>query len=144
MTTIRDVMTAQPTFVSPDATLATVARKMLDADTGLMPIMDGPTLCGVITDRDIVVRAIAKGADPTVTVARDFCTAEVDTIAPDADVEDGIALMEDHQIRRLVVMDGGRLVGVVSLGDLAETLPDAAEDVLVEVSKSAKTLAHDV
>jgi CBS domain-containing protein len=144
MTTIRDVMTAQPTFVSPDATLATVARKMLEADTGLMPIMDGPRLCGVITDRDIAVRAIAKGADPTITVARDFCTPEVDTIAPEADVEDGIAIMEDHQIRRLVVMDGGRLVGVVSLGDLAETLPDAAEDVLVEVSKSAKTLAHDV
>jgi CBS domain-containing protein len=144
MTTIRDVMTAQPTFVSPDATLATVARKMLAADTGLMPIMDGPTLCGVITDRDIVVRAIAKGADPTITVAKDFCTKEVATIAPDADIEDGIALMEEHLIRRLVVMDGGRLVGVVSLGDLAETLPDAAEDVLVEVSKSAKTLAHDI
>ncbi|MFN3429993.1 MAG: CBS domain-containing protein [Candidatus Sericytochromatia bacterium] len=144
MTTIRDVMTAQPTFVSPDATLATVARKMLDSDTGLMPIMDGPRLCGVITDRDIVVRAIAQGADPTVTVAKDFCTTEVDTVSPDADVEAGIALMEDHRIRRLVVMDGDRLVGVVSLGDLAITFPDAAEDVLIEVSRSPKTLAHDV
>lgn len=141
-TKIRDVMTANPTFVSPEATLATVARKMVEADTGIMPIVDGTTLCGVITDRDIVVRAIAKGADPTISIARDFCTPEVDTVSPDTAIAEATATMEERQIRRLIVWENDRLVGVVSLGDLAMTLPDEAEEVLVEVSKSAKTLAH--
>jgi CBS domain-containing protein len=144
MTLIRDVMTPNPTFVHPDATLATVARKMREADTGFMPIVDGTELCGVITDRDIVVRAIAQGADPTITIARDFCTKEVETVSPDTDLTEAVNAMEARKIRRLLVWEGQRLVGVVSLGDLAETVPDDAEDVLVEVSKSAKTLAHDV
>jgi CBS domain-containing protein len=144
MTRVRDVMTPNPTFVHPEATLATVARKMREADTGFMPIVDGTELCGVITDRDIVVRAIAQGADPTITIARDFCTKDVATVSPDADLAEAVASMEASQIRRLIVWEGRRLVGVVSLGDLAETVPTDAEEVLVEVSKSDKTLAHDV
>ena len=142
MPTVRDVMTQDPVFVSPDATLATVARLMQAHDTGFIPVVDGTDLCGVITDRDIVVRAIAKGADPTVSAVKDYATKDVDTITPDADLQEALANMEHRRIRRMLVWDK-RLVGVVSLGDLAETVPDEAEDVLVEVSKSPKTLAHE-
>lgn len=144
MRTIRDVMTPNPVCCPADATIQVVAEKMRLEDTGFIPLVDTKTgkLCGVITDRDLAVRAVYDGADPFRATARDYCSENLATIAPDAKVEDAIHVMEDRHVRRLIVMVDGRPVGVVSLGDLAETAPKLAEEVLVEISKSPKTLAH--
>ena len=142
MTTVRDVMTANPCTCSAHATLQEVARKMLDEDVGFIPLMDKGRIAGVITDRDLAVRATAKGVDPRKARAIAFGTERAETAAADADVDEAIRLMEHWQIRRLLVVEGERPLGVVSLGDLAEATPRQAEEVLVEVSKSPRTLAH--
>lgn len=142
MRTIKDVMTPNPLCVTSDANLQEAARLMVEADAGILPVLDGDTLKGVITDRDIIVRAIAKGIDPKTGLVRDALTTDVDTIGPDMSIQDAVEHMENRQIRRLVVCENDKVVGVVSLGDLAECESQAAEGVLVEVSKSPKTLAH--
>lgn len=140
--TVRMAMTPSPVCVGTGTTLQEAARRMQEADTGLLPVLDGNRLVGVITDRDMVVRAIALGVDPRTATVGEFQSRHVCTIGPDATCHEAVKQMEKHGIRRLLVADGGRLVGVLSLGDLAECVPDAAEEVLVEISKSPKTLAH--
>ena len=142
MRTIREAMTADPICVTPETVLREAAQRMERADAGILPVLDGDRLVGVITDRDLVIRAIARGADPRTTRVADYLSENVCTVTPDTPAERAVQLMEQRQIRRLMVVDGQRLVGVVSLGDLAECEPDAAEAVLVEVSKSDKTMAH--
>jgi CBS domain-containing protein len=142
MATIQDVMTPNPVCADANATLREIAGKMLDVDTGIIPLLENDRLFGVITDRDLVIRAIAWGVNPEQAQARDYCTTHVDTVSPQTSVEEAIEHMETRQIRRLVVCEKDRIVGVVSLGDLAETVSDQAEAVLVEVSKSERTLAH--
>lgn len=141
-TQIREVMTSPLFFCDADDSLQAVAQRMRDEDTGFMPLMRQGKLCGVLTDRDIVTRAIAAGFDPKQAKAYDFCSLAPETIAPEGSIEDAIRLMEARQIRRLLVVKGEEAVGVVSLGDLAECLPDEAEAVLIEISKSQKTLSH--
>lgn len=140
--TVRMAMTPAPVCVSQTTTLQDAARRMQEADTGLLPVLDGTRLVGVITDRDLVVRAIALGVDPRTATVGEFQSRHVCTIGPDATCDEAVKQMEKHGIRRLLVADAGRLLGVLSLGDLAECVPDAAEEVLVEISKSPKTLAH--
>ncbi len=142
MTRICDVMTPNPITCGSDATLQEIAQKMLDEDTGFIPLVENGCVCGVITDRDIAVRATAQGVDPTTTKAIDFATCGVICVLLSADVDEAIKVMERAKIRRLLVVDGNRPVGVVSLGDLAECTPKQAEEVLVEVSRSPRTLAH--
>jgi CBS domain-containing protein len=142
---VRDVMTASPQMCSPDSSLMDVACAMRDHDTGFIPVCDGDRITGVITDRDIVVRAICQGLDSRQAKARDFLTTDICWVRQDQDVRDAISLMEERQIRRMLVMDENkRLCGVVSLGDLAEVqdTQSMAEEVLQEVSKSEKTLSH--
>lgn len=143
MTTIRQVMTQRPACVAPDATLQAAAGLMADQDVGFVPIQttDG-RLLGIITDRDIVTRAIARHVDPLTAKVSDYMTAEVEFVGPETGIDEAVLLMESRKIRRLPVCENGQLVGVVSLGDLAECEPEAAEAVLVEVSKSPRTLAH--
>ena len=144
MRTIREVMTPNPVCCPADATIQVVAERMREEDTGFIPLVDTATgkLCGVVTDRDLAVRALADGADPFRATARTYCSENLATIAPDASLEAAIHVMEDRHVRRLIVMERGLPIGVVSLGDLAETSPRHAEEVLVELSKSPKTLAH--
>jgi CBS domain-containing protein len=142
MPSIKEIMTPNPKVCAADATLQEVARLMIDEDTGFIPVIRKGRICGVITDRDIVVRATAQGVDPTQARAGDFCSIELEWVSQDTSVDDAIELMEARKIRRLLVCDGGCPIGVVSLGDLAECRPDDADAVLVEVSKSEKTLAH--
>jgi CBS domain-containing protein/nucleotide-binding universal stress UspA family protein len=139
---VRDVMTPDPRCATPDTTLQEAARLMREADTGLLPVLEGDAVRGVITDRDLVVRATAQGVDPATGRVGDFMTVEVDLVHPDTDMIEAIRHMEGRRIRRLLVCDRGRLVGVLSLGDLAECEASAAKEVLVEISKSPKTLAH--
>ncbi len=135
---LKEIMTPNPECVRPDATLQDVARKMRSLDVGPLPVCgDNDRLAGMITDRDIVVRAVAEGKDPKTTTVREAMTEEIIYGLEDQDVDDAARVMEQKQVRRLVVLNRDkRLVGIVSLGDLAiETgaRPTAGE-VLREVS----------
>lgn len=142
MRTVRDVMTANPVCCSPHDSLQDVAKQMANNDTGFIPVMQKDRLLGVITDRDLVVRAMAHGVVSSKGTVEECASYNPITVQVDQPINEAIALMEEHMIRRLCVVDNGQLCGVVSLGDLAETTPQKAEEVLIEVSKSPKTLAH--
>jgi CBS domain-containing protein len=112
-------MTADPRTVDPDATLVDAAREMRDGDVGALVVVDGGAVAGVVTDRDIVVRAIADGRDPSTTKVRDVATMNPVTLTVDQTVEDAIRVMREQDIRRIPVVQDGRPAGIVSLGDLA-------------------------
>ena len=111
-------MTRDPRTVNADDTIVDAARIMRDSDIGDVVVMDGGQVSGIVTDRDIVVRAIADGRDPDTPVA-EVCTTGVETVDPSASVDDAVQTMEQHDIRRLPVVKNGRPVGILSLGDLA-------------------------
>jgi CBS domain-containing protein len=114
---IRDVMTSNPQSVSPNDTIQSAARIMRDEDTGAVPVVDNGRPVGILTDRDIVVRAVADGElDRRV---RDIVSGEIVTVRPDTSTQEAARLMSDHQVRRLPVVENDRLVGIVSIGDLA-------------------------
>jgi CBS domain-containing protein len=118
--TIKDVMTHEVDTVAPDSPIQDAAAHMKQMDVGMIPVHDGSRLHGVVTDRDIVLRAVAMGLDPRTTPVREIMTKEARCCRPGDDVQVAAQLMEREQIRRLIVMDeGDRMVGVVSLGDLA-------------------------
>lgn len=116
---VRDVMTEDLVTLQASAPITDAARRMRDADIGDVLVMNDGTLCGLVTDRDIVVRAIAEGADPQFTKLNEICTQELTSVGPDDAVEDVIRIMRDKAIRRVPVVDGHRPVGIVSIGDLA-------------------------
>ena len=134
---VRDVMTARPRCAAPDTPLSQVAELMEAEDIGAIPVVDGDQLAGMITDRDIVVRAIAKGKDPRGMPAREISSGEVVTVGPDHDLSEALHLMAQHQVRRLpVVDDENRLVGVVSQADVAIKAQDKSVGAMVaEISK---------
>ena len=122
---IKDVMTRGVEVVRPDETLQQAARKMKSIDVGPLPVCDGERLVGMITDRDIIVRATAEGRDPKTTPVKEAMTPGVVYVFEDQDIEEAALLMRQRQIRRLVVLDRNkRLVGILSLGDLAEDIED--------------------
>ena len=116
--TVTDVMTPNPVTFDAGASLQDAARAMRDEDIGDVIVTDGGRACGIVTDRDIAVRAVADGRDPSTRLG-DVCSRDVVTVGPDDAVEDAIRVMREHAIRRVLVMDGERMAGVVSLGDLA-------------------------
>jgi len=121
---IKEVMTASPTCCQPGDKLDSVARLMLDRDCGEIPVCDGARLVGVITDRDIVCRAIAVGKSPVAVPVSDVMTSDVYTIGQDDELEDALELMETKLVRRLPVVDfNGRIVGIVSEADLVAKAP---------------------
>ncbi len=145
---VREIMTEEVVTAEPDSTLQEIAGIMRDEDTGAVPIVDDGELVGVITDRDIVIRCVADGKDVSEITADEILTEELETIEPDADVEEASRLMSRKQIRRLPVVEDGQLIGIVSLGDIAvkggeEEAGDALEDVSrgVKGSQSGKRSA---
>ncbi len=136
---IRDVMTPNPRFVSPDDSIQNAARIMRDEDTGVVPVCDNGRAVGIITDRDIVVRAVAEDGQLNRPV-RDFATRDVIAATPDMSTRDAAHLMSEHQVRRLPVLDGDRLVGIVSIGDLAvkEGKDGRVGDTLQYISEGVK------
>lgn len=123
---IRDVMTPEPVTVATTTTLELAARHMRDAGIGNVIVLEGEQITGILTDRDIVVRAVAEGWDPSQTPVGDVASRELTTISPDETVDAAVALMRERSIRRLPVVESGRPVGIVSLGDLAlERDPDS-------------------
>jgi CBS domain-containing protein len=123
---IRDVMTPEPVTVATNTTLEQAARHMRDAGIGNVIVLEGEQITGILTDRDIVVRAVAEGWHPSQTPVGDVASRELTTISPDETVDAAVALMRERSIRRLPVVESGRAVGIVSLGDLAlERDPDS-------------------
>ena len=133
---VSEVMTRDVQTVSPDQRVQEAASFMLSADAGSIPVTDGDRLIGMITDRDIAVRGIAKGHGPD-TPVRELMTDDIITARADDDVEEVAARMSEAQVRRLPVIDGQeRLCGIVSLGDLArETSDESAHEALEGVSE---------
>jgi CBS domain-containing protein len=119
MLMLRDVMTPDPISVAPETPLVEVARLMRDDDIGDVLVVDGERLLGVVTDRDIVVRAVADGLDPESGRASDVMTTDVTVLPPDATIDDAADVMRDRAIRRVPIVEGDRPVGVVTIGDLA-------------------------
>jgi len=117
---IREIMTAEAEAVRPDTPLMEAGKRMRDLDVGLMPVTDSTQLVGMLTDRDITIRAVAQGRDPRTTLVGDVMTAEQIFCYDDQDVTEAARLMRQQQVRRLLVLDrANQLVGIVSLGDLA-------------------------
>lgn len=139
---VSEVMTSDVLCAEAQTSLQQAAQMMITCEAGILPVVEGGKLIGVITDRDIVARAIARGVIPARGCVGEFMSSQVETTSPETSVDEAIKHMEARGIRRLPVVEQGRLVGIVSLGDLAEWAPIAAEEVLVEISKSPKTLAH--
>lgn len=117
---VSDVMTENPETVEPSDSATEAAKKMKEADTGALLVTDDDELKGIVTDRDIVVKAVAEGKDPDDVDVDDICSTDPKTIEPDADVRDAVKKMRDADVRRLPVVDDGKPVGIVSLGDLAQ------------------------
>jgi CBS domain-containing protein len=117
---LRDVMSRDVEVVKPEATLTDAAKKMQQLNVGILPVCDGDTLLGVVTDRDITVRAVGTEQDPTRTTVQQIMTQQLVYCFEDQDIRDAARLMEDKQLRRLVILNRDKqLAGIVSLGDLA-------------------------
>ena len=122
---IRDVMTAEPVTCPSDASIRDAATAMRDRNIGDVIVTDGDGRpCGIVTDRDLVIRGLARDGDVGSLKVADVCEGELQSVQIDADVSDVIALMEERALRRVPVLQGDELVGIVSLGDLAERLDE--------------------
>jgi CBS domain-containing protein len=115
---VRDVMTPNPRTVSADTTLDDAAREMSQDDIGAVLVKENGSV-GILTDRDIVVRAVAEHKDPSATKVRDVATHDVASLTPDQSVDDAIRIVREKNVRRIPVLDGDKPVGIVSIGDLA-------------------------
>jgi len=118
--TVEEIMTRDPRTVEIGDSLVDAARAMREGDIGNVIVTDGGRVAGIVTDRDIVVRAIAEGREPGSTTVGDVCSSDPHTLEPGESVEAAAQVMGENRIRRLPVVRGGALVGVVSLGDLAQ------------------------
>ena len=135
-----EIMTRDVEVVGLEAPLQEAAALMKSLDVGMVPVCDGKTLKGTITDRDITVRATAKGCDPASTPVRDVMSTDIAYCFEDQEIEEAMSLMEAQQVRRLPVLSRDKqLVGIVSLGDLAvhSGEKEMIGDTLKEVSRPA-------
>jgi len=129
---VREVMTENPVMLEMKDTLVEAARKMRDEDIGDVLVMKDGKLCGIVTDRDITVRATANGKDPNQVTLGDICSQELVTISADRPVSEAVSLMRNKTLRRLPVVEGDKPVGIVSIGDLAVELDERS--VLASIS----------
>ena len=135
MTSIQEVMTANPRTVEPSTPLVEAARLMQTEDVGVLPIVEGDRLTGMITDRDITIRAVAEAMDAQTTTVGQIASRDVVTIDPQQTLDEAARLMSQHQLRRLaVVEEDGRLVGILAQADVAgaghpELVGEMVEDI---------------
>jgi len=136
---IRDVMTPNPSCVSPEDSIQNAARIMRDMDTGAVPVVENGRPVGIVTDRDIVVRGVAEDGQLNRPV-RDIVTGSVVCASPDMSTREAADLMSEHQVRRLPVVENERIVGIVSIGDLAvkEGKDKRMGDTLQDISAGVK------
>jgi CBS domain-containing protein len=141
---IREIMTRHVDVIPPDASVREAASKMKELDVGAIPVCDGQKLLGLVTDRDITVRAVAEGRDPSEVRVSEVMSSEIAYCFEDETIEQAAKLMESKQIRRLPILDRNKqLAGIISLGDIsvrteASRQKDLAADALQEISEPAK------
>lgn len=127
---VKEIMTQNVEVISVDASIKDAARKMKTMDIGILPVIDGDQLIGMVTDRDIVVRAVAEGQDVSRTLIRDVMTPNVIYCFDDQDLNEATKIMEDNQVRRILVLNRNKQpVGIISQGDVAV---QSGDDHLVE------------
>ena len=137
---ISEIMTSQVETISPNTDLVTVAQQMKQLDVGVIPVVEGENLVGVITDRDIVIRAIASGAETLTATVGTYMSPNPTTVSPNDDVQQAAQIMAREQVRRLPVVEGGKLVGIVSLGDVAVDMgsDQVSGEALQQISQPAQ------
>jgi CBS domain-containing protein len=118
---VRELMTGDPATVASGSTLGEVATLMKQEDCGSIPVVEDGRLIGIVTDRDIVIRAVAAGKDPKTVRVREVMSADPVTVGPDQDVKQAEKLMADRQIRRLPVVEKGALVGILVTAQIARS-----------------------
>jgi CBS domain-containing protein len=129
---VRDAMTADPRSIGKSVSVVEAARLMREQDIGSLPITDDEQLVGMITDRDITMRVVAEAADPNATSVEDIYSRDLISVEPDNDLEEALGLMARHQVRRLPVVEDGRLVGIVAQADIALSENETKTGELVE------------
>lgn len=139
MPTVRDAMTTSVEAIDQQDTVLQAARRMADSHVGALPILgEGGRLTGIITDRDIVLKVVARGQDPAQTRASDLAQGQAVTVGPDTSLEEAVRLLKDNDVRRLPVLDAEeQLMGMLSEADLARALPAEQAGELLEAIASA-------
>jgi len=138
---VKEIMTTKVAFVNPDDKIVEAAKLMQKYNVGSVPVCEkDDSLVGIITDRDIVVRNIAAGNDPFSTAVSSVMTPAVQSVGPDAGMDEATKLMADYQVRRLPVVENSKLVGIVALADIAtdNRVDTEASEALAEISKPRK------
>jgi CBS domain-containing protein len=133
--TVSDVMTSNPETIEASEPVAEAARRMREADTGNVIVLDNGRVVGIVTDRDIVVRVVADGKDPSTPVQQACSATDLQTVGPDTSLEQAVQLMRQHAVRRLPVVENDQAVGILSLGDLAMELDQ--NSALADISAAA-------
>jgi CBS domain-containing protein len=137
---VRDVMTPGVRTVSPSQSLAEAAEVMKGEDVGSVPVVEEGRLAGIVTDRDIVIRAVAERRDPQTVKVDEVASRELVTVEPEQDMDEALALMARHQVRRLPVVEAGRLVGMLAQADVAlEAKEKQVGETVEEISKPTST-----
>jgi CBS domain-containing protein len=118
MPQVREQMTSNVVTIEPTASIVDAAKKMIQQEKGPLPVVEGSKVVAMITDRDIIARVVAEGADPTSLSVSDIATTDLVTMSPDADVDEARQLMAQHQLDRILVVEDGNLVGIISEADI--------------------------
>jgi CBS domain-containing protein len=113
-------MTAQVVTIEPQASIAEAAQRMIQQEMGPLPVVEGDRPVAMVTDRDIIARVVAEGRDPNSVTVQEIATRELVTISPDQDVEEARRLMDEHQLDRILAVEGERLAGIISEADLRD------------------------
>jgi CBS domain-containing protein len=137
MEQVKNVMTKNPTSCDLSATVVEAAKVMASEDVGSVPVVKDGRLAGLVTDRDIVVRVLAEGRDPSSTTVGEIASSDLETLSPDDDLGTALRKMASSQVRRLPVVEGDQLVGIVAQADVARQGDDSETgQVVEEISKS--------
>lgn len=136
---LKSIMSTDVQYVAPDDSIVQAARIMEEYNIGSIPVCTNKKIVGVVTDRDIVVRNVAKGQSPVEATVSNVMSTDIQTATPDMDVHQAAEIMSERQIRRLPVVDNGNLVGIVAIGDLAVrgSFENEAGDALSKISKNS-------
>ena len=135
---VREAMTEHPRSIRPSASVVEAARLMRDEHIGSLPITDGDTLVGMITDRDITTRVVAESADPKTTSVGDVYSRDLISVEPGKDLEEALQLMARHQVRRLPVVESGRLVGIIAQADIALRESEKTAELVEAISEPSE------
>ena len=129
---IRDLMTSNPVTCESSASVLDAAKQMAQQDVGPIPVVENDQLAGIVTDRDIVVRVVAEGRDPSSTTVGEIASQDLETVSPDEELDSALRKMASAQVRRLPVVENGRVVGIVAQADVARQGQDQKTGEVVE------------